>query len=314
MGVSVVIATFRRGELLERTLSSLVTLRRPDLLDEVIVVDNADEDVVRKIVSAASARLPLRLLTEPTPGKNRALNRAVPIARGDLVAFTDDDVIVDPDWLVALSEGSARWPQANVFGGRILPRWPTGGGPTFTHPFFRHAYAIADWDCGEGYYSAGRVFGGNMAIRRSVFAAGWTFAADVGPAGTAEYLPGSETEMTARLERAGSRAVYLPEALVFHGIRPEQLESSWLRARAFRKGRADLYRHPRANTVLIAGVALSIWRDLARAAIMALSCRFADDARRFDRAIAYSYLRGMVHESRRRSRPLQPVLTSELKP
>lgn len=304
MSVSILIATFSRGEFLKTTLSRLALLKRPDLLEEVIVVDNAGEEVTQRIVSAMSTRLPMHLLTERRPGKNRALNRAVPMARGDLVAFIDDDIIVAPDWLTELVEGAARWPDASVFGGRILPRWPARGAPTFEHPFFRHAYAIADWSSGEGYYSAGRVFGGNMAIRRSVFAAGWAFAPEVGPEGTTEYVPGSETELTLRLERAGISSVYLPQALVFHRIRPEQLERPWLYARAFRKGRADLYRHPKAHGVRISGVPLALWRDLARTAITVLGSRFSNDVARFDRAIAYSHMRGMVYERRRLSRGL----------
>jgi hypothetical protein len=122
--------------------------------------------------------------------------------------------------------------------------------PQVQQASFDHAYAIADWVQPEGPYRASRVYGPNMAIRASVFHAGWSFDPAIGPDGTDTYIPGSETDPTMRLERAGFPAVYLPRALVLHQIRAEQLGLEWLSQRAFRKGREDL-RHrapsPAAN-------------------------------------------------------------------
>ena len=83
--------------------------------------------------------------------------------------------MADPGWVTELCEGARRWPHHDVFGGRILPRWPDGLTPRVQHPFLDHAYAIADWSHPEGPYSAGRVFGPNMAMRTSLFRAGWAF-------------------------------------------------------------------------------------------------------------------------------------------
>lgn len=296
--VSILIATLRRSELLAQTLASLGAVRRPELLAEILLVDNAGDEPTQRLAAAMTAQLPIRLLVERVPGKNRALNRAVPDARGDLLAFVDDDIVVDPGWLAEMVEGAARWPEVRVFGGRILPRWPAQGPPCFDHPFFRHAYAIADWPLGEGPYSAGRVFGGNMAIRRSVVTDGWRFSPDVGPQGAGAYVPGSETELTLRLERAGDRCVYLPRALVHHQIRPEQLRRPWLYGRAFRKGRADFHRQAVPDGLRIAGVPVMLWRRLVRLRGQVLRSRLTGDAVWFDRAIAYSHLRGVIHECR----------------
>lgn len=299
MRASIIIATYRRARLLEQTLGSLGRLRRRDLIAEVLLIDNGQDGATQKAVRAAASNLPVRLLIEPVPGKNRALNRAVPEARGDLLVFTDDDVVVDPDWLVELVEGAGRWPDMAVFGGRIRPQWPMGAEPPFEHPFWRHAYAIADWGSPEGYYSAGRVFGANMAIRRSVFASGWAFAPELGPQGSDDYIPGGETEFTWRLERSGFSAVYLPRALVFHQIRPEQLELAWLYRRAFRKGRREFQKRPPAHGVRIGGIPTALWYDLVLAFLRFVRSRcHLDHAARFDCAISYWQLRGMVYQCR----------------
>lgn len=300
MRISILIATYRRAGLLQQTLAALGSLRRLDLLAELLVIDNADDAATHEVVAAAARQLPVRLLIEPTAGKNRALNRALPEARGDLLVFTDDDVITDPDWLVALAEGAARWPEAAVFGGRVLPRWPAGLAPVFDHPFFRHAYAIADWETAEGYYSAGRVFGANMAVRSRIVAEGWRFAPEVGPQGSENYVPGSETELTGRLERAGLRSVYLPQAVVFHCIRPEQLQLPWLYGRAFRRGRSEAQSLSPVSGLRIGGAPLVLWAKLAGAFLAFLGTRHRSDAAaRFEHAVLYWRHRGVVHEYRR---------------
>src|SRR5262245_51583254 len=118
--VSVVLATCGRPASLARTLESLRELRTPGLTYEALVADNAGTPETEAVVARA-ARLPIRLLVEPARGKNRALNRGVAEAGGALVVCTDDDVVVDRDWLIEVVAGARRWPRHSIFGGRVLP-------------------------------------------------------------------------------------------------------------------------------------------------------------------------------------------------
>ena len=106
--------------------------------------------------------------------------------------------------------------------------------------FLRIAYVIADWDLPEGEHPAGNIWGPNMMVRRRVFDRGLRFNPDIGPAGTS-YVMGSETEFLLRASDAGHIAVYVPSALVYHQIRPEQLTHSWICGRAFRVARGLVY-------------------------------------------------------------------------
>jgi glycosyltransferase involved in cell wall biosynthesis len=296
MDVSVLVATYRRSALLARTLESFSALHTPGLDWELLVVDNADDAATRS-VAAAAGRLPLRLLGEPRRGKNHALNRALPEARGALVVFTDDDVIAEPGWLLELWRGSRRWPERHVFGGRIRPKWPRGAVPPPAHPFLDHAYGVADFDVPEGTYSAGRVYGANMAIRASIFRQGWTFDPGVGPDGTDTYIPGSESSLTVALERAGISATFLPRALVHHVLRPEQLTLGWLYRRAFRKGRADALRRGLGGGRGDASAGL-------RAPVLRAYCRWTrarlagDIEGTLDHGIAYWHARGVARQRR----------------
>jgi GT2 family glycosyltransferase len=297
--VSILIPTYRRSALLERTLQSLLALRPPPITYEILVIDNAGDRGTQRVLGTVAGRLPIRLLTETRRSKNRALLRGLAEAAGDLLVFTDDDVVTDADWLMEIVEGARRWPDHAVFGGRVLPLWPAGRAPRVHHAFFDHAYAIADWVQPEGPYRASRVYGPNMAIRASVFHAGWSFDPAIGPDGTDTYIPGSETDLTMRLERAGFPAVYLPRALVLHQIRAEQLELEWLSKRAFRKGREDQRHRGTPAGPRLRGVPVSLLAAGARAATWWLAARASrDPVVRFDRAIAYWKLRGMMHQCR----------------
>ena len=209
---------------------------------EVIPVDNAGNDETAQISASFSASLPLKFIVEKTPGKNNALKTALGHASGDLLIFTDDDIIPDPAWAKALVDAASRWKTADLFGGRILPKYPEGmTAQTIDDSFFMQiAYVIADWELEEGEFDAGRIWGPNMMVRRRVFDQGLMFNTDIGPTGS-NYIMGSETEFLKRAGRAGHIAVYVPSALVYHQIRPEQLTHSWLCGRAFRVGRAGAY-------------------------------------------------------------------------
>src|SRR6202011_5421659 len=92
--------------------------------DEVIVVDNASTDETPRIIDAARSQfsIPLHHLHESAPGKSRAIARALEVAAGDVLAFTDDDVDVDAGWLDAMRE-AMRNPNVALIGGPVAPRW-----------------------------------------------------------------------------------------------------------------------------------------------------------------------------------------------
>jgi GT2 family glycosyltransferase len=115
---TVVVPSRERPGLLRRCLGSLLSLDYPRF--EVIVVDSAP-------VTDATAKLVLglgdprvRYLVEPRPGVSRARNRALGETRGDVVAFTDDDVTVDRDWLRGLARGFTRAPTVGCVTGFVV--------------------------------------------------------------------------------------------------------------------------------------------------------------------------------------------------
>ena len=126
MDVSVLICTYNRRQLLGATLDSLAAMHvPPDIRWEVLVVDNNSTDGTRAEVQgrAAAFPAPLRWVFEPRQGKAYALNTGFAASTADAIAFTDDDVLVPPDWLDAAMRPLLERPDVDYTGGPVLPSW-----------------------------------------------------------------------------------------------------------------------------------------------------------------------------------------------
>ena len=242
---SVVIATYKRAADLRDTLASLATLQ-PDGPWEVIVVDNNSPDNTRQVVEAAAASFPveLRYVFEPEQGRSPALNAGIRIARGSIVATTDDDVRVPVDWLNRAAEGLGRL-GCDYVGGRVLPIWgaprpdwiPNHGGKQWA------VIALLDYGPQPIEFGARVPLGVNMAFRRDAFERAGLFDPHTGRrAGT---LLGQEVrEWCIRARQAGVRGYYVPETMDRNtSSPPDRLCKSYFRRWFYWRGisRALLY-------------------------------------------------------------------------
>jgi len=297
MDISVILATYKRPQILFKTLERFTTLETEGLEWEVLVVDNAGDLETQKTVERFLCQLPLRFFVEKNPGKNNALNYGIKEARGDLFIFTDDDILADSSWLKEMWEGTRRWPEFSLFGGRVLPKFPPGKLPLSPEDsFFIQAYAVANWDIKEGPYEARRIWGSNMGVRAEIFHLGWLFNPHTGPKG-GNYIMGSETEFSARLESAGYKAVYLPKSLVYHQILPEQLRAKWLYHRAFKAGRGHAHKKGLSDEPMFFGVPRDLLRQLIKVGMIRLLF-FFDRKKALQSGIRYWRIRGMVYQYR----------------
>src|SRR5271169_5851600 len=101
MHISVVLGTYNRGDNLRLTLETFLSLVFQDLNWELLVVDNNSTDSTREVVEnfARTAAFPVRYIFEKIQGRSAALNAGIAEAKGEIIVFTDDDVLLHPDWL-----------------------------------------------------------------------------------------------------------------------------------------------------------------------------------------------------------------------
>jgi len=268
MNVSVILCTYNRCQSLPTALESVAVSQMPESLSwEVLVVDNNSKDNTREVVAEFARRYPgrFRYLFEPKQGKSYALNSGILEASGGILAFMDDDVAVDSNWLRILTSvfENKEWAGA---GGRILPE------RSFTPPpwlSLKNKYALAPLAIFDIGTQAGEMreapFGTNMAFRREVFEKVGGFRTDLGP------CPGSETrsedtEFGYRALAAGQRLWYEPTALVYHSLSAHRLQKKYFLAWWYDKARADIRAFGLAprHKFFVAGVPLSLFRGLVK--------------------------------------------------
>ena len=235
--MTVLLATRNRAESLGRMLEGLVGVHAPPGGWKLVIADNGSNDGTPQVLDRYVGRLPLSVVREPLAGKNRALNRALSLAEGDLIVFTDDDVIPDPDWLVRLHEAAVAQPEAEVFGGTIIPLWP-GSRPAFaSESAVDFGLLFAQKRRSTGWCKPEEIYGPNMAVRARMLEDGFAFSEAVGPnQSQRSYVMGGEFDLLRRLSEAGFRAWFVAEARVQHIIRPEQLTEDWILERYYRYG------------------------------------------------------------------------------
>lgn len=228
--LTVAICTKDRPDNVKRCLGSLLALQQPAADQqpqfEILLVDNAPSD--QRTHDLIQAMPTVRYTCEPKPGLDFARNRAVQEATGELLAFLDDDVIVDRRWLIGLQEAWAENPNAGGFTGLVLPYeleteaqiiFERRGG--FRRGFEKlryHGSTRVDnplYPCGAGIFGAGC----NMAFRRDALLklGGFDEALDTG----APLPGGGDLDIFYRVVRAGYPFIYEPQYLIYHQHRRE---------------------------------------------------------------------------------------------
>lgn len=218
--LTVAVATCGRPDALSTCLAALaLQSRRPD---QVIVVDQQPLPETRNV--AERCGLPVEYIEQPRLGLSASRNLALSLARGTIVAVTDDDCYPDIAWCETLLAAFADPYAPDAVTGPILP--PDGPPPADmcalsmrpSRETVRHDRPIAPWVVGSG---------ANFACRRSLLQAmgGWNERLGVGTPG----LAGEDCEINYRLVASGKRVVYNGNVLIHHAwqTRERRRETRW---------------------------------------------------------------------------------------
>jgi glycosyltransferase involved in cell wall biosynthesis len=266
MKITVILCTYNRCSQLAKALESVANLRLDESVEwEVLVVDNNSGDQTREVVDTFSRRYPdrFRYLFEARQGKSHALNAGIREASGDVLAFMDDDVVVEATWLQNLTAvlQTDEWAGA---GGRIVPE------REFTPPCWlslngKYALApLAMFDLGDTAHELAEApYGTNMAFRKRVFEEHGGFRTDLGPCPGSE-IRGEDTEFGRRLLSRGERLRYEPSAIVYHSVPKERIQQKYFLAWWYDWARAEVRvsgMPPQARWVVL-GVPLYLFRRL----------------------------------------------------
>jgi GT2 family glycosyltransferase len=228
LDITVVICTRDRADLLRGALRSVLALGYPTF--DVLVVDNAPStDATRALVMDEFDDPRLRYVVEPVPGLSSARNTGLLAATGTVVAFTDDDVVVDGRWLEGVAAGFARADDVVCVTGLV----PSGELRTRTQRFFDdrvswsrnlapRVFRLAEQpdDLPMFPFSVGAFgTGANVSVRRAetIAMGGFDTAFGVGT----RTGGGEDLDVFTRVLFAGHALVVEPSALVWHRHRDD---------------------------------------------------------------------------------------------
>jgi glycosyltransferase involved in cell wall biosynthesis len=301
MDVSVVLPTYNRAASLQTTLETFSGLAVPSGITwELLVVDNNSTDGTRAVIehAARSARFCVRYIFEKRQGRSAALNCGIAAAQGEIVAFTDDDVFLHPEWLAGLIDTFEKFDCAGV-AGRIVPLW--------NHPKPRWLemegqQAIVNFELGDASKEIRFApMGANSAFRKQVFIQHGLFRLDLGVSGSQHTITCDDTEFGERLIRGGEKIMYSPKAIIYHPVDPKRATKEYFLTWYYNNGRSLTRTAGLPNEgVFYFGVPRWLYRELLSNAARWLFC--LDGTRRFRYRLATYRSIGNIVESHQLSR------------
>ena len=224
--VSVIVCTYNRAESLRETIESLSKQKTDGCSYEVIVVDNNSKDHTKNIAQSFNGKV--KYVFESRQGLSYARNTGIREAKGQIIAFTDDDVIVDFNWVSSLYR-CFKETKAFAVGGKIERLWncerPEWLSDEIMGPLIAQDLGTVRkrWDQKNRH-----MIGANMAFHHHVFEKNGVFREELGRKGDA-LIGGEDREIFGRIFDDNVPIFYEPGAVVHHKVEQERLSKDYMR-------------------------------------------------------------------------------------
>ena len=217
-------------------VTSLQKQTHPDL--EIIIAIDGDEEFYSRVLADYGSHEAVKaVLLKNNVGVSAARNAGIKVARGEIIAFMDDDAVAERDWIENLLI-TYKECDAVAVGGKVLPIWLDEKPDHLPEELYWLVGVTHDGFAGEEVVEVRNTFGPNMSFKREVFEKVGGFRESLGFArrGTS-YIQAEEPELALRMKRTmGKGVVYNPHAIVYHRITKSKLEVSSLLWRSFYQG------------------------------------------------------------------------------
>ena len=233
--VSVIVPTHNRSKYLRNAIISLQEQNFPKADYEIIVVDNNSTDDTPEVVEECNRKGKKEVIyvKEPEIGLHNARHAGAKGAKGVILAYVDDDVICDPNWLSELVKPYAD-PEVGCVGGKILPKWEAEP-PEWVKCF--PPWYLSLTDQGEKIKESQDIIGCNFSIRKSLLFEVGGFNPDAfGDKKLIWYRGDGENGLLRKVYNANRKIIYTPSAIVWHVIIKNRLTLDYFKKRAFMEG------------------------------------------------------------------------------
>ncbi|GBU07798.1 glycosyl transferase family 2 [Bacteroidales bacterium] len=242
---SVLVCTYNRGQYLYSCLDS-IALQDFDYHNfEILIIDNNSPDNTEQVCSDFAKKNPklhIRYFKEMQQGISFGRNRGVREAKGDLIAFIDDDETIQRDYLSNLSIFFRDYPQASLCGGPVVPIYEVSK-PKWLSPFTLRLITGA-YDKGDAIKQLKEKDypgTGHATLRKKLFDKYGLFNTDLGRIGNG-LLGAEDKDFFFRLIQNHEPCYYLPTATIYHHIPAAKLTEDFFQRLTFGLGRSERIR------------------------------------------------------------------------
>jgi len=241
---AVVIPTYNRASSLRRALRSVVDLNLSPELYEVVVVDNnSTDDTPQAVQDFLHSGVSVRYVKETHLSFTVARHAGANAAKGRILSYIDDDVVVDKGWLSAVIDVFEGNDAVGIVGGPILPIFEAEP-PNWIKQYYPMSGWLSLMDRGSEIHETNWAFGPNFSVRKDILQMVGGFPADTigveaeGRPGVVEkiYVGSGDVGLCAKVKKAGCKVMYVPGALVHHVIPPVRLTKKWWHSRLAGEG------------------------------------------------------------------------------
>jgi glucosyl-dolichyl phosphate glucuronosyltransferase len=238
--VSVIVPTYNRARMLAMTIESLFAQSYDKTKYEIIVADNNSSDNTRQVVEELSTQATVRLkyFMELRQGVHYARNTAFEHADGEILYYTDDDMIADADLLIEIVKPFDYDPQVAAVTGRVLPKWEEEPPRWVLNLCTNHLLSLQDGP--ERLVISSHVYciSCHQAVKRQAFRESGGF----NPENTAgQWIGDGETGLNIKLQRLGYLFGYTSASVTYHMIPPQRMTQRYLNRRLANQGNSDSY-------------------------------------------------------------------------
>jgi len=231
--ISVIIPTYNRPPLFEKTLLSLSKIRWPDSFQNIWIIENGPQLGVRGICKNYASVMPVNYIHEPSLGLSFARNAGIKNIESDIIIFFDDDMQFSETTLVEYDCAIQKYGDQFFYGGSLEPDYEIDP-PLWLIKYL--PWSAKGFDLGDNIKKINRpdFLGGNHAVPRWVFdkIGFYDNCCATGDRGGV----GEETRLQEKMLSMGLAGIYIPKAVVYHFIPKDRCSEKWILNRQFRHG------------------------------------------------------------------------------
>lgn len=234
---------------------------------EIIVINNNSTDTTEEVALSFEKENPeyqYQYHIEKSQGLSYARNKGIEVAKGEIIAFIDDDAIAEPDYAEQIVQAVDSYPEMDAFGGKVLPIYPDKQQPAWMSKYIQGVVSKVDYgEKIEAFDKKKYPVGCNMIFRKEIFDELGGFNVDLKYRSDDKFI-------FLKLREHHKKILYAPGIVVHHNIDASRLTKAFIIKLCIQIGATEKIRLKESFAGLFFKFVEYIWKMLASLILAAL--------------------------------------------